>query len=94
MASEALISKTPREQAGSQSFRSFDFQVHASMARILEAYQNGEGFVAYFDLFDDLIFLSEDDGKRHAAEVQKATDAAVAEVDTVTAAKEKEIMHV
>ncbi|MBV9079050.1 MAG: ribosome recycling factor [Methylobacteriaceae bacterium] len=38
--------------------------------------------------------LSEDDGKRHAAEVQKATDAAVAEVDTVTAAKEKEIMHV
>lgn len=63
MASKALITKTPREQAGSQSFRAFDFQVHASMARILEAYQNGDSFVAYFDLFDDLIFLTEDDGK-------------------------------
>lgn len=30
------------------------------MARILGAYQNGEGFVAYFDFFDDLIFLTGD----------------------------------
>lgn len=63
MASKVLISKTPREQAGSQAFRAFDFQVHASMARILDAYQNGDGFVAYFDLFDDLIFLTEESGK-------------------------------
>lgn len=63
MASKALISKAPREQAGSHSFRAFDFQVHASMARILEAFRNGDSFVAYFDLFDDLIFLTEADGK-------------------------------
>lgn len=62
MASKALISTTPREQAGSQSFRAFDFQVHASMARILDAYVAGEGFTAYFDLFDDLIFLNEEEG--------------------------------
>jgi ribosome recycling factor len=38
--------------------------------------------------------ISEDDEKRHEGEVQKATDAAVAEVDQVLAAKEKEIMQV
>lgn len=61
MASKALIAKKPREQAGSEASRAFDFQMHASMARILEAYQNDEGFVAYFDFFDDLIFLTGDD---------------------------------
>ena len=38
--------------------------------------------------------ISEDDEKRHETEVQKATDAAVAEVDQVLATKEKEIMQV
>ncbi|MBJ6126715.1 ribosome recycling factor [Microvirga splendida] len=38
--------------------------------------------------------ISEDDGKRHAEQVQKATDQFVAEIDTVLDAKEKEIMHV
>ncbi|ANY81452.1 ribosome recycling factor [Microvirga ossetica] len=38
--------------------------------------------------------ISEDDGKRHADQVQKATDQFVAEIDTLLAAKEKEIMHV
>src|SRR4051812_38065700 len=38
--------------------------------------------------------ISEDDGKRQAEQVQKATDQAVAEVDATLAAKEKEIMHV
>jgi len=42
MASKALIAKKPREQAGSVASRAFDFQMHASMARILDAYQNGE----------------------------------------------------
>lgn len=60
MASEALIAKKPREQAGSVASRAFDFQMHASMARILDAYQNGKDFVAYFDFFDDLIFLTGD----------------------------------
>ena len=38
--------------------------------------------------------ISEDDGKRHAEQVQKATDQFVAEIDSLLVAKEKEIMHV
>jgi ribosome recycling factor len=38
--------------------------------------------------------ISEDEEKRHEAEVQKATDKAVAEIDSAFAAKEKEIMQV
>jgi ribosome recycling factor len=38
--------------------------------------------------------VSEDETKRHEAEVQKATDAAIAEVDTMLAHKEKEILSV
>jgi len=38
--------------------------------------------------------ISEDDSKRHADQVQKATDQFVAEVDSLLVAKEKEIMHV
>lgn len=38
--------------------------------------------------------ISEDDGKRHADQVQKATDQFVAEIDNLLVAKEKEIMHV
>lgn len=63
MASDTLISKKPREQAGAQSYRAFDFQVHASMMRILDAYAKGEKFSAYFDFFDDLIVVHEVDGK-------------------------------
>ena len=38
--------------------------------------------------------ISEDDEKRHETEVQKATDAAIAQVEQVLATKEKEIMQV
>jgi ribosome recycling factor len=38
--------------------------------------------------------LGEDEEKRHEGEVQKATDAAIVEIDGVLAAKEKEIMQV
>ncbi len=38
--------------------------------------------------------ISEDEHERHSADVQKATDATVAEVDKLLAAKEKEIMTV
>jgi ribosome recycling factor len=36
--------------------------------------------------------LSEDERKRHEAEVQKATDATIAEIDAAFGAKEKEIL--
>jgi ribosome recycling factor len=38
--------------------------------------------------------ISEDDEKRQAQEVQKATDQTIAEVDQMLAAKEKEILTV
>jgi ribosome recycling factor len=38
--------------------------------------------------------IGQDDEKRQAEQVQKATDQAIAEVDQILAAKEKEIMHV
>ena len=38
--------------------------------------------------------ISEDDHERHSGEVQKATDATIAEVDKLLAGKEKEIMTV
>jgi len=38
--------------------------------------------------------ISEDDDKRHQGEIQKATDTAVGEIDTILAGKEKEIMQV
>ena len=38
--------------------------------------------------------ISEDDEKRHEADVQKATDQAIQEIDAPLAAKEKEIMQV
>jgi ribosome recycling factor len=36
--------------------------------------------------------ISEDERKRHEAEVQKLTDAVIAEIDVVSSAKEKEIL--
>jgi ribosome recycling factor len=38
--------------------------------------------------------ISKDDHDRHSAEIQKATDAAIVEVDHLLAAKEKEILTV
>ena len=38
--------------------------------------------------------ISEDDSKRHADQVQKATDQFVSDVDSLLVAKEKEIMQV
>jgi ribosome recycling factor len=50
-----------------------------------------------FDILKKLLkehAISEDDEKRQEAEVQKATDQAIQEIDASVAAKEKEIMQV
>jgi len=36
--------------------------------------------------------ISEDERKRHETDVQKLTDATIADIDSVTQAKEKEIL--
>lgn len=59
MTSNTLVGNVPREMAGAQTFRAYDYQAHASMARILQAFADGEEFSAFFDIFDDLIFVTE-----------------------------------
>ena len=50
-----------------------------------------------FDILKKLLkehALPEDEGKKQEAEVQKATDDSIREIDNLLAAKEKEIMQV
>ena len=62
-------------------------------ARIAVRHVRRDGFDLVKKLLKDKA-ISEDDEKRHGAEVQKATDAAIVEIDQALGAKEKEIMQV
>jgi hypothetical protein len=56
-----VAAKKPRETAGSDAFRAFDFQMNVSIARILDLHQAGENYVAFFDHHDDLILFVGDE---------------------------------
>jgi ribosome recycling factor len=62
-------------------------------ARVAVRHVRRDGMVTLKKLVKDKA-ISEDDEKRHETEVQKATDAAIAEIDLTMATKEKEIMQV
>jgi ribosome recycling factor len=62
-------------------------------ARIAVRHVRRDGFDVLKKLLKEHA-IAEDDGKRHEAEVQKATDQAISEIDGLLAAKEKEIMQV
>lgn len=66
---------------------------YAEESRVAVRHVRRDGIDIVKKLMKDKVF-SEDDEKRHEAEVQKATDAAIHEIDQVLAAKEKEIMQV
>jgi ribosome recycling factor len=66
---------------------------YAEDARIAVRHVRRDGLDTLKKLLKDKA-ISEDDEKRHEAEVQKATDSAVGEIDQVLAGKEKEIMQV
>ena len=66
---------------------------YAEEARIAVRHVRRDGLVLLKRLEKDSA-ISEDDGKRDAEQVQKATDQFVAEIDSLLVAKEKEIMHV
>ena len=66
---------------------------YAEEARIAVRHVRRDGLDLLKKLEKDGV-MSQDDEKRQAGEVQKATDGAVAEVDGALAAKEKEIMQV
>ncbi len=54
---EALATKAPRETAGADTIRAFDFQMHVSMAKILERHQTPGPYLALFDHADDLVLV-------------------------------------
>lgn len=66
---------------------------YAEEARVAVRHVRRDGIDALKKLQKDKR-ISEDDEKRHEAEVQKATDQHVNEIDQILAVKEKEIMHV
>jgi ribosome recycling factor len=66
---------------------------YAEESRVAVRHIRRDGMDVLKKLVKDKAF-SEDEEKRHETEVQKATDAAIAEIDTVLATKEKEIMQV
>jgi ribosome recycling factor len=66
---------------------------YAEEARIAVRHVRRDGLDALKKALKDKA-ISEDDEKRHEADVQKATDKSVAEIDQALAAKEKEIMQV
>lgn len=57
---ETLATKAPRETAGSDTIRAFDFQMHVSMAKILERHQTPGPYLALFDHADDLVLVEGD----------------------------------
>ena len=66
---------------------------YAEEGRVAVRHVRRDGIDRLKKLLKDKV-LSEDDEKRFETEVQKATDQAVGEVDSVVEAKEKEIMQV
>lgn len=66
---------------------------YAEEARVAVRHVRRDGLDVLKKLLKDKL-ISEDDEKRHEAEVQKATDAHIAEIDLALATKEKEIMQV
>jgi ribosome recycling factor len=66
---------------------------YAEDARVAVRHVRRDGFDVVKKLIKEHA-ISEDDGKRHETEVQKATDEAIKEIDGLLAAKEKEIMQV
>lgn len=57
MKTDTLTGKIPRETAGAVTQRAFDFQIHVSIARILELHAAGGAYIALFDHFDDLVLI-------------------------------------
>ena len=66
---------------------------YAEEARVAVRHVRRDGLDVLKKLLKDHA-IPEDDEKRHEQEVQKATDDAVHEIDSLLAGKEKEIMQV
>jgi ribosome recycling factor len=93
--SEGQVLRVPIPELNEQRRKELVKVAHkyAEDARIAVRHVRRDGMDKVKKLLKDKA-IGEDDEKRHTAEIQKATDAAVGEIDTVLAGKEKEIMQV
>jgi len=57
MTASVLVTKKPRETAGAATARAFDFQVHVSVAYILERHAQPGPYFALFDHLDDFVMV-------------------------------------
>jgi len=53
----ALVTAKPREKSGARTGARYAFQLHVSLAKVLELHQAGVDYRAVFDHFDDLAIL-------------------------------------
>ena len=52
-----ILQAQPREKAGARTSARFAFQVHASLAKLLELHEAGHDYRALFDHLDDLTIM-------------------------------------
>lgn len=57
----ALVAAKPREKAGPRTGARYAFQLHVSLAKVLELHETGVDYRAVFDHFDDLAILKDSD---------------------------------
>jgi hypothetical protein len=57
----ALVTAKPREKAGARTGARYAFQLHVSLAKVLEIHESGVDYRAVFDHFDDLAILNGSD---------------------------------
>jgi hypothetical protein len=55
----AILAAQPREKAGARTGARFAFQIHATLAKLLELHEEGVNYRALFDHFDDLTILAD-----------------------------------
>lgn len=77
MKTDTLIAEVPRETAGAEAQRAFDFQIHVSMARILELHATENAYIGFFDHFDDFVVVEGDDPEAEISfyQVKSSTNA-------------------
>jgi ribosome recycling factor len=93
--SEGQVLRVPIPELNEQRRKELVKVAHkyAEDARVAVRHVRRDGMDKVKKLLKDKA-IGEDDEKRHTAEIQKATDSAVGEIDAVLASKEKEIMQV
>jgi ribosome recycling factor len=93
--SEGSVIRVPLPELNEERRRELGKVAHnyAEQARVAVRHVRRDGMDLLKKLEKDGL-MSQDDARQNGEQVQKATDAAVSEIDSVVAAKEQEIMQV